>query len=204
MSLRFLSCLLLSCLLVVSSAHAAVTTYTLSGGTLTGTLNGASFVGASYTITADADASNFIPGTFGGDSLLSQTAVSTMTIVGFAPFQITSPNFGLLLADASFIAPGLGFGGFGFQADANNLPGIAALGPMPSMSGTVSVTGSLVGSQGFEFTSTAGNLIISSFSGVATFTGDFPPSAVPEPTSMAIFGLGSLGMAYRARRKLKA
>ena len=27
---------------------------------------------------------------------------------------------------------------------------------------------------------------------------------VPEPTSMAIFGLGVLGMAYRARRKAKA
>jgi hypothetical protein len=27
---------------------------------------------------------------------------------------------------------------------------------------------------------------------------------VPEPTSMAIFGLGALGMAYRARRKSKA
>lgn len=28
--------------------------------------------------------------------------------------------------------------------------------------------------------------------------------AVPEPTSMAIFGLGALGLAYRARRKAKA
>jgi hypothetical protein len=27
-------------------------------------------------------------------------------------------------------------------------------------------------------------------------------SAVPEPTSMAIFGLGALGFAYRNRRKL--
>ncbi|MFN6300822.1 MAG: PEP-CTERM sorting domain-containing protein [Planctomycetota bacterium] len=27
---------------------------------------------------------------------------------------------------------------------------------------------------------------------------------VPEPTSMAIFGLGALGMAYRARRITKA
>jgi hypothetical protein len=27
--------------------------------------------------------------------------------------------------------------------------------------------------------------------------------SVPEPTSMAIFGLGALGMAYRARRKSK-
>ena len=30
------------------------------------------------------------------------------------------------------------------------------------------------------------------------------PATVPEPTSMAIFGLGALGMAYRARRKAKA
>lgn len=29
-------------------------------------------------------------------------------------------------------------------------------------------------------------------------------AAVPEPASMAIFGLGALGMAYRARRKAKA
>ncbi|MEY2612514.1 MAG: hypothetical protein RL069_1326, partial [Planctomycetota bacterium] len=31
-----------------------------------------------------------------------------------------------------------------------------------------------------------------------------PSSPVPEPTSMAIFGLGALAMAYRARRKSKA
>ena len=30
-----------------------------------------------------------------------------------------------------------------------------------------------------------------------------PGGSVPEPTSMAIFGLGALGMAYRARRKSK-
>jgi hypothetical protein len=29
-------------------------------------------------------------------------------------------------------------------------------------------------------------------------------AAVPEPTSMAIFGLGALAMAYRTRRKSKA
>jgi hypothetical protein len=29
-------------------------------------------------------------------------------------------------------------------------------------------------------------------------------AVVPEPTSMAIFGLGALGMAYRTRRKSKA
>lgn len=39
---------------------------------------------------------------------------------------------------------------------------------------------------------------------VASVTPSSPPPAVPEPTSMAIFGLGALGMAYRARRKAKA
>ena len=38
---------------------------------------------------------------------------------------------------------------------------------------------------------------------VASLSSSVPP-AVPEPTSMAIFGLGALGMAYRARRKAKA
>ena len=38
---------------------------------------------------------------------------------------------------------------------------------------------------------------------VVSLSGSTPP-AVPEPTSMAIFGLGALGMAYRARRKAKA
>lgn len=39
---------------------------------------------------------------------------------------------------------------------------------------------------------------------VASVTPSSPPPTVPEPTSMAIFGLGALGMAYRARRKAKA
>ena len=39
-----------------------------------------------------------------------------------------------------------------------------------------------------------GPQLIGLYSGVSS-------AAVPEPTSMAIFGLGALGMAYRARRK---
>ena len=37
-----------------------------------------------------------------------------------------------------------------------------------------------------------------------TLTASGAGGEVPEPTSMAIFGLGALGMAYRARRKSKA
>lgn len=37
-----------------------------------------------------------------------------------------------------------------------------------------------------------------------TFGSSTPGGVVPEPTSMAIFGLGALGMAYRARPRAKA
>jgi hypothetical protein len=40
---------------------------------------------------------------------------------------------------------------------------------------------------------------------ITNFVVSYTPSgAVPEPTSMAIFGLGALGMAYRQRRKNKS
>ena len=192
---------------MVNSANAAVATYTLSGGTIDGTLNGVSFSGANFTITADADPANFVPGAFSGEDylpMLSQSATSTMTIDGFATFKITNANFGPFLADFSANEPGFAVGGFGFDLDTPNIRAFAAVGPVPSLSGNVTVTGAL-GLDTVVFTTDAGDLVVTSFDNIgAMYTGEFPSSAVPEPTSMAIFGLGSLGMAYRARRKLKA
>lgn len=204
---RLLSCFFLGCFLMVNSAHAAVATYTLSGGTISGTLDGVSFLDANFTITADADPDNFVVGLFGGFApMLSQPATSTMTIDGFATFQITSPNFAVFLSDFSFDAPGAAFGGFGLDLDSmSEARGFAAVGLVPSLSGNVTIIGDLTLSSDTPFMTDAGVLVVTDFSDFgATFTGEFPPSAVPEPTSMAIFGLGALGMAYRARRKLKA
>jgi len=209
MIIRLLSCFFLSSFLMVNSANAAVATYTLSGGTIDGTLDGVSFSGANFTITADADPANFVLGFLPGPvpiPILSQPATSTMTIVGFATFKITTANFGPFLADFSaFAGPGFAFGGFGFDIDTPNGGGFAASGLVPSLSGNVTVTGGLTLSEDVIFTTDAGDLVVTSFdNNGAMYTGEFPSSAVPEPTSMAIFGLGSLGMAYRARRKLKA
>lgn len=190
---------------MVNSAHAAVATYTLSGGKISGTLGGVSFSGADFTITADADPDNFVPGLVFGFPMLSQPGVSTMTIVGFTPFQITNANFGPFLADSSaFFGPGTGYGGFAFQVSATEMKGIAAVGPLSSLSNNATVTGPLEASTEFAFTTTVGDLVLTDVTGTGTFSGEFPSSAVPEPTSMAIFGLGALGMAYRVRRKLKA
>jgi hypothetical protein len=130
-----------------------------------------------------------------------------MTIDGIATFQmIMSPNFGVFLSDFSLLAPGAAFGGFGLDLDTTESAGFAALGFVPSLSGNVTIMGELSLSEDVPFTTDAGVLVVTDFSDFdgATFTGEFPSSAVPEPTSMAIFGLGALGMAYRARRKLKA
>jgi hypothetical protein len=119
----------LGCFLMVNSAHAAVATYTLSGGKISGTLDGVSFSDADFTITADADPDNFVPGLVFGFPLLSQPGVSTMTIAGFTPFQITNANFGPFLADSSaFFGPGTGYGGFAFQVSAIEMRGIAVFG----------------------------------------------------------------------------
>jgi hypothetical protein len=204
MIIRLLSCFFLGSFLMINSAHAAVATYTLSGGKISGTLDGVSFSNADFTITADADPDNFVPGLFGGFApMLSQLATSTMTIDGIATFQITSPGFGFFLADSSLDAPDAAFGGFGLDLDSmSEARGFAAVGLVPSLSGNVTIIGDLTLSSDTPFMTDAGVLVVTDFSDSgATFTGEFP---VPEPTSMAIFGLGSLGMAYRARRKLKA
>jgi hypothetical protein len=204
MIIRLLSCFFLGCFLMVNSAHAAVATYTLSGGTISGTLDGVSFLDANFTITADANPDNFVPGALVGFfPMLSQPATSTMTIDGFATFQITSPNFGVFLSDISLIEPGGAFGGFGLDLDSDTeIAVFGAVGFVPSLSGNVTIIGDLDLSSETPFMTDAGVLVVTDFSDSgATFTGEFP---VPEPTSMAIFGLGSLGMAYRARRKLKA
>jgi hypothetical protein len=204
---RLLSCFFLGCFLMVNSAHAAVATYTLSGGKISGTLGGNPFSDANFTITADADPDNFVPLLFGGFApALFQPATSTMTIDGIATFQIMSPGFGVFLADYSFFEPGGAFGGFGLDLDSmSEAAGFAAVGVVPNLSGNVTIIGELTLSEDHSFMTDAGVLVVTDFSDSgATFTGEFPPSAVPEPTSMAIFGLGALGMAYRARRKLKA
>ena len=206
MVLRLLSFFSLSCLLMASAAQSAVVTYTLTGGPVSGTLNGVSFSNANITVSAVADPSNFVLGTVAGYPILAQQAVTTMTIDGFSPFVFLKPNFGPFLVDTTYLfGPGTGYGGFGFQDSPSDLKGLATLGLMPSFPpGSVTISGSLVVTTGETFTTSAGNLIFQTSGGMATFSGEFPSSAVPEPTSMAIFGLGALGMAaYRARRKTK-
>lgn len=216
--------LLFSGLLVVSPLHAGVVSpalqlpgavnYTLTGGAITGTLNGTAFTNANFTITAVADPADFVLGNVMGVPYGHVTATSTMTIDGFASFQITTADFGPFIADYSaYFGPGAFIAAFSYTS--NSTTGdqeglyVSGLGTGDLVYGP----GRLDGTFGYfnsdadntlTLSTTSGNLIISSIlSNSATFTaGDV--GAVPEPTSLAIFGIGVLCVAIQARRKLKA
>jgi hypothetical protein len=210
MNLRLASLFFISCAMLMASASAGLVTYTLTGGLIDGTLNGVAFSGANYTITAEADPSNFTSTTLiqGSSSFPTQyaSAVSTMTIDGFAPFQITNANFGPVILDFTDAVPGIFFGGFGIvNFTTQDIDGFAAFGGLvgDALNGPGTISGNSVADTGITFTTTAGNLIIDTDvdgpPGVFTASGS---PAVPEPTSMAIFGMGALGFAYRNRRKI--
>lgn len=71
--------------------------------------------------------------------------------------------------------------------DSGNLSGVINLVPFEGQNVGVS----------FDF------YIPEAYTGPAFFQLDNVQLSVPEPTSIAIFGLGALGLAYRARRKIK-
>lgn len=201
MSLRLLSFFLVGCFLSVTSASAGIMNYKLTGGSLEGTLNGVQFVGKSVTITASADTNNFAYSSAlaGGVLYAHQAAASTMTIDGFSPFQITTPNFGIIRTDWSGIGSENWFG-FAALNGQTNAPGFYALAfNSLSLLESGSVTGDFV-STGGVFSTTAGNLNITN----ATQSTGLFVSTVPEPGSIAIVALGALGMAYQVRRNRKA
>lgn len=222
-----LSLVLFSCLLVASPLQAGVVspalqlpgavTYTLTGGAITGTLNGSAFSNANFTITAVADPADFFLGNNNGVTIAHVTATSTMTIDGFAPFQITTADFGPFVADYSllFSTPGSFAGGFTYYTDPSQTEQfglyVLALGTGTGdlLNGPGTVTASLQISKpaldsALLLSTTSGDLIITNSSGgLTTFTAG-STNAVPEPTSLAIFGIGLLGVAIQARRKLKA
>jgi hypothetical protein len=205
MFVRLVSFFLTSCLMI-ASASAGVVTYTLTGGNMNGTLNGISFSGKSYSITAQVDPSSFSSGSVGGFlPIIYASAVSTMTIDGIAPFQITTANFGPYVADYTALSAGLYIAGFAFVDFVNvGLTGFHTLGAKTGdpVNGPGTVSGDSFFSDSVPYTTTAGDLIIDSFLAIPALYTANATSSVPEPSSMAIFGLSALGVAYRRRRKL--
>lgn len=210
---HFATAALFACSLVgagsMNTASAELITYTLTGGTIDGTLNGVPFSGKSFTMMVNADPANFtLTPVFNPPSSLyfvfTQLAAPTMTIDGFSPFTITQSPYELFVVDAG---PGLAFaGGFGvfagqFFTDDFAVNFAPATGD--PINGPGSITGDFI-TTGPTLTTSVGSLVISgSTNAGATFTA---ASAVPEiapsclGSVLALLG-GGLGLLERRRKR---
>ena len=186
---NILSCAAMLICMVVSGAqatHAAVVGFTgdFAPGNWTTTLDG----GDGYVNTSNAPTSVVIASANNADSVFRNT-----------DFSIAMPFNGAISFDWSFTTSDLG-GPFWdpFLVGIDGVYTQLTNGSGPeSQSGSYSV--SVLAGQVFTLRANSRDSI---FGRSETTVSNF--MAVPEPTSMAIFGLGTLGMAFRSRRKSKA
>jgi hypothetical protein len=194
-------------MLAVVAAHASAMDYTFTG-TGGGTINGTSFTGA-FTFVLEGDTANIIPS--GGEFFLTNVAGTfseggTTYTLGSGVDIVANP-------DPSF--PRIAF----FNSDFTNGLGInnsalagyglaSAIGPItapnPSDPSNFLIP-TLGGTTGFSMDGGVDKLILTANDSL-TFTAA-PPSAVPEPSTLALFAVGmfgGIGLIFQSsRRKLE-
>jgi len=193
----------------MSQARADIVTFTLTGPAIYGTLGGVPFA-APFTITAQADPALMTFGTVDYGVPLPNgalPAVSTITIDGFSPVVFTDSSFGPFQTDGSQVAgPGFFLAGFGLPAiDGGIFNGFYSQGVV---SGNALVDVSFGVSQGFNFETSGGTLIVNSNDvGLSSYGPIVSAAAVPEIDPAGVGSVlalvaGSLGMLERRRRRM--
>jgi hypothetical protein len=171
-------------------------TFATTGLTFSPDPNGATYntfgnTSGSFTASgASGQSSDFI-----GGPALSGATLTSFTISSSAISTTLTVNFGNY---GSFTGT-LDSGSYGALANNAVADYTGTFTPGSAFSGFVSTNATM--NLSFSRTGTSPNVAYGVLGTVATAGQPAPPSAVPEPASMAIFGLGALGFAARRFRR---
>jgi len=210
---------LASMLAAPSAADASTLTYTATGGIITGTLGGAPFTNATWSITGTGDPTNVVTGTYLGFfpfNFLAMTPLLTIT-TGSSTLQATvltsgstGQQVGVYSIDRSFQTPGYGVDSFGYLAgdgsSASAHLSVAGAGLYTDLQSPLSGSGEQR-AQGSFNTNIGLFDVIQPTNQDATFTvSGGSPSSVPEIDTNSVGSvlalvLGSLGLLERRRLK---
>ena len=216
--IKSVSVVLLSAMISSNASAAVVVTFAPSGNDVVATVSG-SWRALSGFGADDFASENVIGG--GGDRNSFSTFTGSKLGRSFTLVKVSGPSTWGTSASSVSINADSGDVSTDFAFLTRNVlgPSATTLLVSPQIIGGVPITGSMTfsnktmssmgldnyGTFVYRFLSTTETLtfVLSSGSGSGGGGGG-GGGEVPEPTSMAIFGLGALGMACRARRKAKA
>ena len=197
--------------LTAPAAEAAVVTYTLTGGPVSGTLDGISFSASGFTITATADTSTIQNGVLSTTLPLTVNPVTAYIQLNTSPSPInltlmTGPTQGAVMSVWSLRYDEknhYGFGNFtGFDGVLSANGGLTSTDIVRANLATYSSSSGTFGTFGAPtYTTDGGTLAFNSMTGT---TGTFTVSPVPEPaaaTSSLLLSLGGLSLISRRKRK---